>query len=215
MSVFSSPLAIPGSAVLQQPLLHLYVCAFSSPELFLKVLSYSNLCCTWTFLSIASLCCTWTCLAYNNLCCTLKCCPVATCAAPRRFCLQQSVLHLDVSGLQQPRALPGSVVPEQPVLHLDVSVYSSLCCTWTCLAYSSRCCTGRFCLQQSLLHLDVSGIQRPVLHLDLSVCNNMCFFRACLPTAACASSKISVYSSLAIEVLNFSILCSTWTCMVY
>ncbi len=43
------------------------------------------------------------------------------CAAPRRICLHEPVLHI------------------LRVRHLDVSVYKSLCCTRTCLSTVRRC----------------------------------------------------------------------------
>ncbi len=201
------PRALPGSAVLHQPVLHLHISVFSYPELFLEVLSCSNLCCTCTCLSSA---------APSSSC---KCCPATSCVAPGHVFLQM------------PRALPGSAVLQHPVLHLDVRAFSSpelflgvlffsnLCCTCMCLPSAApgsswKCCAApaRVCLQQSVLHLDVSAwptasgaapglvcLHQQVLHLDLSVYSTTTCAasgRICQhSTAACASSNISVYSS--------------------
>ncbi len=76
--------------------------------------------------------------------------------------LQQSVLSLDVSVCLLYSAVvctvPGGVWPAAACLCFKCTYLfnSSQCCVKRCIAYSSMCCICTVCLQEPVLHLDVS-----------------------------------------------------------
>ncbi len=149
-----------GVFALWQRLLYTWVC-----------LVYSSLCCPWTCLFCSSLCCPWTCLFFCSLCCIwAHLCVSST--------VQQSVLSPEVSVLQQlVLHLYPIPVQEQPVLCQKMA-YSSLWCTWT------------VCLQE------------PVLHRDVSVYKSFCVHLRCLSSLCCTYSCPSIRA-----------LCCTWKCL--
>jgi hypothetical protein len=152
------PLGVP---VLQQPLLPLDVSVQQQHLLPLDLLlpalkqTFSSCLC----LLYSSLRCIWTRLFYNSLCC--MCClwtcvsSTAACAFPGRVCvsvLQQPVLSPEVSGLiqQQPMLRQEEYGLQQLVLHLQYTV----------------------CLQEPMLHLDVSIYTGFCAAPGVSVCNS-------------------------------------------
>ncbi len=116
-----------------------------------------------------------------------------------RICLQQFVLHLDVSVQQKPVLCQKmaysslwctwTVCLQEPVLHRDVSVYKSfcvhlrclstiqsLCCTSSSPSIRAFCCTWKCLSSRALLHLCISVYQSFVLHLCLSAVSKSSVF---------------------------------------
>jgi hypothetical protein len=101
-----------------------------------------------------------------------------------------------------PSTVLGSAVLQQPVLHLDAfDVYSSLCCSWTYLAYTAAASAAP---ERAFSIEDCSAFERslstaacaapgrvcqqhPVLNLDVYVYCSLCFTLTSLSTAVCAA----------------------------
>ncbi len=141
---------------------------------------------------------------------------------------QQPMLPLDVSVLQQ----PGGFCLQQLVLHLDVSVYLSLCWIWTCLSKRAFVLHRDVCSQEPVLHLyvrvlcraacNVPGgvdLQQLVLYLDVSVYKSLCLYCIwmCLSLYKCFCAALG-YVCLQEPVLHLHVsvyesFCCTWTCL--
>ncbi len=122
------------------------------------------------------------------------------------------VLSLENSGLRQ------------PMLPLDMSVYSLLCCLWTCLFYRILCClaaSARVCpsvLQEIVLPPNVFVTQKTVLPLDLCLFSgSLCCPWTCLVYSSLAAPgrgcSTAAFAALAWTCLFYSSLCCPWTCL--
>jgi hypothetical protein len=124
-----------------------------------------------TYLFNSSQCCAKRCMAYNSLCC---CCIYTV-------CLQEPVLHLDVSIYTGFCATPGVSVYKAARANGRVCLQEP-CAAPGCVCLQELCATpGRVCLQKPLLHLCVSAcLQELCDGLEVSVyysprCNCRCW----------------------------------------
>ena len=119
--------------------------------------------------------------------------PVLYCLYCPRRCLQQVVLHLDVSVQQKPVLYPEDGL-QQLVVHLD------------CLSTRASAAPRRVCLQELMCAPEVSvKYIEPVLHLCVSVCLQELL---CAPEVSVDYIEPVLY--LFLSVYN---LCSTWKCL--
>jgi hypothetical protein len=214
-SVLHQPELSPYGSVLQEPMLlldisvlqvcapgvylsvPLYSCSLSYPR---TCLSYRNLCYPWSYMFHSSLCCPWRISVQQTV---LPGCffPKAACAVTGLFwstaayvahghvCVQQPVLHLDVSFLQHPMlslAASARVCPSvllQTVLPASESDFHTE-------AYAACLYRSVYVLWQPVLYLDVSGLQQP------------CFRRGSSTAASAAPAWTCLF---------YNSLCCPWT----
>ncbi len=93
---------------------------------------------------------------------------------------------------------------------------SSLCCMCQKMAYSSLWCTWTVCLQEPVLHRDVSVYKSFCVHLRClsNIWSLFALMRVCLQELLCAP-EVSVDYIEPVLHLSLSVynLCSTWKCL--
>jgi hypothetical protein len=106
--------------------------------------------------------------------------------------LQQPVLFLNVSDLQQHLQPSGMSFLQLLVLLLDVSTLHQPVLPLACLFYSILCCHWRACSKAPCALPGVSVLQQPLLLLACLFCSSLCcLWRVCF-TAAFVASGVSV-----------------------
>ncbi len=174
------------SSVLQQHVLPLDVCLF-----------FDRLCCLWTCVSSLTDC------AASGLVCS-----TTACAASGRV----SLLHMAacaalerVSSLCFPWTCP--CVSATAVCNVLGGVWPAAACLCFKYAYlfnSSQCCAKRSMAYSSLGSICTVCLQEPVLHLDVSIYTGFCATPACLSTRALCFTR---------TCLTIRVLCCTWMCL--
>ncbi len=171
-------------SVLQQHVLPLDVCPF-----------FDRLCCLWTRLFHNSLCHLGTCVS-----------SMAASAALER-----------VSSLCFPWTCP--CVRATAVCNVLRSVWpAAACLCFKCpyLFNSSQCCAKRSMAYSSLCSICTVCLQEPVLHLDVSIYTSFCATPACLSTRAlcftqtCLATRVLCCTWMCLPTRA---LCCTWTCL--